>query len=80
MDDDLARQVKLWAQKWRWYQRNALPWRRARIHWHLMRREAFARWPLHGDVLEMLDEAASRSERTRCSSPTCGSRRPRPDG
>ena len=53
---DLARQAKLWAQKWRWYQRNALPWRRARIHWHLMRREAFARWPLHGDVLEMLDE------------------------
>ena len=55
-DADLARQAKLWGQKWRWYQRNELPWRRARIHWHLMRREAFARWPLHGEILEMLDE------------------------
>ncbi|MEY2516506.1 MAG: hypothetical protein QOJ89_3864, partial [bacterium] len=53
--DDLARQGKLWLQKWRWYERNRLPWRRARIHWQLMRREAFARWPLHGDALEMLD-------------------------
>jgi len=53
---DLARQAKLWAQKWRWYQRNDLPWNRARIHWHLLRREAFARWPLHGDVLEALDD------------------------
>ncbi|MEJ7797477.1 MAG: acyltransferase [Solirubrobacteraceae bacterium] len=53
---DLSRQAKLWLQKWRWYQRNSLPVHRARIHWHLMRREAFARWPLHGDVLEMLDE------------------------
>ena len=54
--DDLARQAKLWGQKWRWYERNRLPWRRARIHWQLMRRDAFARWPLHGDALEMLDE------------------------
>jgi len=53
---DLARQATLWAQKWRWYQRNDLPWNRARIHWHLLRREAFARWPLHGDVLEALDD------------------------
>jgi acetyltransferase-like isoleucine patch superfamily enzyme len=52
--DDLARQAKLWAQKWRWYQRNNRPWNRARIDWALMRREAFARWPLHGDVLESL--------------------------
>jgi acetyltransferase-like isoleucine patch superfamily enzyme len=53
---DLLRQAKLWAQKWRWYQRNALPWNRARIEWHLMRREAFARWPLHGNVLEAFEE------------------------
>ena len=51
---DLARQGKLWLQKWRWYQRNVLPLHRARIHWELMRREAFARWPLHGNVLEAL--------------------------
>ena len=53
---ELRSQATLWAQKWRWYERNLLPWNRARIHWHLMRREAFARWPLHGNVLEMLDE------------------------
>jgi acetyltransferase-like isoleucine patch superfamily enzyme len=49
-----AAQLKLWAQKWRWYERNELPWNRARIHWELMRRGAFARWPVHGNVLEAL--------------------------
>jgi acetyltransferase-like isoleucine patch superfamily enzyme len=49
-------QLRLWAQKWRWYERNSLPWNRARIHWELMRRDAFARWPLHGNVLEALLE------------------------
>jgi len=54
--DDLARRLRLWAQKWRWYERNSLPWNRVRIHWELMRREAFARWPLEGNVLEALRE------------------------
>jgi acetyltransferase-like isoleucine patch superfamily enzyme len=53
---DLPCQAKLWAQKWRWYQRNELPWNRARIHWHLMRRGSFARWPLHGNVLEAFED------------------------
>jgi acetyltransferase-like isoleucine patch superfamily enzyme len=48
--------LKLWAQKWRWYQRNSLPHNRARIHYEMARRKAFARWPLHGNVLEMLAE------------------------
>jgi acetyltransferase-like isoleucine patch superfamily enzyme len=52
--DELAAQARLWLQKWRWYERGRLPWNRARIHWELMRREAFARWPLHGNVLEAL--------------------------
>ncbi|MDQ6774657.1 MAG: acyltransferase [Actinomycetota bacterium] len=52
--ESVGAHTKLWAQKWRWYERNALPWNRARIHWELMRREAFARWPLHGNVLEAL--------------------------
>ncbi len=47
---------RLWLQKWRWYERNSLPWRRAAIHWQLARRRAFARWPLHGNVLEALRE------------------------
>jgi acetyltransferase-like isoleucine patch superfamily enzyme len=53
---ELPRQAKLWAQKWRWYQRNGLPWNRLRIHRHMLRSECFARWPLHGNVLEALDE------------------------
>ena len=48
--------AKLWAQKWRWYERNSLPWNRARIHQEFMRRGAFARWPLHGNVLEAFRE------------------------
>jgi acetyltransferase-like isoleucine patch superfamily enzyme len=54
--NERARQARLWVQKWRWYERNSLPWNRARIHWELLRREAFARWPLHGNVLEALRE------------------------
>lgn len=53
---ELSAQVKLYAQKWRWYQQNTLPWNRARIHWHFLRREAFVRWPVHGNVLEAFDE------------------------
>jgi acetyltransferase-like isoleucine patch superfamily enzyme len=49
-----AADLKLWAQKWRWYERNTLPWNRARIHFELARRRSFSRWPLHGNVLEML--------------------------
>jgi acetyltransferase-like isoleucine patch superfamily enzyme len=49
-----AARARLWAQKWRWYERNSLPWNRAQIHWQFMRREAFVRWPVHGNVLEAL--------------------------
>jgi acetyltransferase-like isoleucine patch superfamily enzyme len=52
----LSADARLWLQKLRWYQRNWLPWNRARIHWQLMRRRAFARWPIEGNVLEMLRE------------------------
>jgi acetyltransferase-like isoleucine patch superfamily enzyme len=52
----LGAQLRLWLQKWRWYERNSLPWRRARIHWEFMCREAFVRWPVHGNVLEALTE------------------------
>src|SRR6185312_16012500 len=46
--------LKLWAQKWRWYERASLPWNRARIHFEFARRRSFCRWPVHGNVLEML--------------------------
>lgn len=51
MDD-----LRLWLQKWRWYERDSRPWNRVRIHRELARRRAFARWPVHGNVLEMLTE------------------------
>jgi acetyltransferase-like isoleucine patch superfamily enzyme len=46
--------ARLWLRKWGWYERNSLPWNRARIHYELASRQAFARWPLHGNVLEAL--------------------------
>lgn len=53
---ELGRRLRLWGQKWRGYERNSLPWNRAQIHWQFMRREAFVRWPVHGNVLEALRE------------------------
>ncbi len=52
--DPTRAQIRLWAQKWLWYETNVLPWTRARIHWEFMRRQAFVRWPVHGNVLEAL--------------------------
>jgi acetyltransferase-like isoleucine patch superfamily enzyme len=52
---DIAK-AKLWAQKWRWYERNVLPWNRARIHLAAARAGAFIRWPVYGNVLEALEE------------------------
>lgn len=67
MDDSAAgtprpgiAELRVWAQKWRWYERSSLPWNRARIHYELMRRGAFARWPIHGNVLEALREGRLR--------------------
>ena len=45
--------LELWLRKWRHYQRNTFPWNRARIHYEFATRRAFAKWPLHGDVLPM---------------------------
>jgi acetyltransferase-like isoleucine patch superfamily enzyme len=56
MDGPSIDQLRRWWQKWRWYERSGLPWNRARLHLELMRRDAFARWPIHGNVLEALRE------------------------
>jgi acetyltransferase-like isoleucine patch superfamily enzyme len=48
--------LKLWAQKWLWYETNSLPWNRARIHYEFMRRQSFVRWPVHGNVLEAFQD------------------------
>jgi acetyltransferase-like isoleucine patch superfamily enzyme len=51
-----AADLKLYWQKWRWYERNQLPWNRLRVDYELARRRCYARRPLHGDVLAMLRE------------------------
>jgi acetyltransferase-like isoleucine patch superfamily enzyme len=56
----LVQDARLWAQKWRWYERNSLPWNRARIHMQFMHSEAFVRWPVHGNVLEAMQEGRLR--------------------
>ena len=55
MDAGLA-SAQLWLQKWRWYEHNSLPWNRLAIHREMARRQAFARWPIHGNVLEAMRE------------------------
>jgi acetyltransferase-like isoleucine patch superfamily enzyme len=47
---------KLYLQKWRWYERNSLPWNRLAIHNEFAKRKAFVRWPVEGNVLESLRE------------------------
>jgi len=48
--------IKLYLQKWRWYERNSLPWNRLAIHRQFMKRGAFVRWPVQGNVLEAFRE------------------------
>jgi acetyltransferase-like isoleucine patch superfamily enzyme len=48
--------TRTWWRKWRWYERDSLPWRRLAIHREMARRGSFARWPIQGEVLEMLGD------------------------
>ena len=48
--------IKTYLQKWRWYERNSLPWNRLAIHREFMKRGAFVRWPVQGNVLEAFRE------------------------
>jgi acetyltransferase-like isoleucine patch superfamily enzyme len=48
---DRKRRAKLYLKKWRWYERNSMPWRRLQIHREMYRRECYARWPVHGNML-----------------------------
>ncbi|CAA9515033.1 MAG: hypothetical protein AVDCRST_MAG45-2154 [uncultured Solirubrobacterales bacterium] len=63
--------LKLYLQKWRWYERNTLPWRRARIHLHMLRSQAFVRWPIQGNVLESLDDGRLEVGRHTVFEPQC---------
>ena len=67
----LSSPLKLYLQKWRWYERNTLPWRRARIHLHMLRSQAFVRWPIQGNVLEALDDGRLEVGRHTVFEPQC---------
>ena len=47
-----VQKLRTWLQKWRWYEKNSLPWNRVRLHREFAVRQAFCRWPVHGDLLE----------------------------
>ena len=49
-------QIRMFAHKWRHYERNSFPWRRARLRWHFLRRDSYLRFPVQGNLLEALDE------------------------
>lgn len=66
-----AAKLRLYLQKWRWYERNQLPWRRLRIHAQMARREAFVRFPVHGNVLEALDAGRLEIGRHTLLEPNC---------
>jgi acetyltransferase-like isoleucine patch superfamily enzyme len=53
-------QVRLYLQKWRYYERNSVPWRRLRLRWHFLRRESYLRLPVYGNLLEALDEGRAQ--------------------
>jgi acetyltransferase-like isoleucine patch superfamily enzyme len=52
----LPEQVKLYFQKWSYYERNSFPWRRLRLRWHFLRRDAYLRFPVEGNLLEAVEE------------------------
>ena len=71
--------LRLWAQKWRWYERNSLPWNRARIHLELARApRRSAAGPCTATCSRCCARAGSSSASTCCSSRTSGSPRRRP--
>jgi acetyltransferase-like isoleucine patch superfamily enzyme len=56
----LAEQVKLYLQSRAWYDRNDRFRRKARLRWHMLRRESYLRFPVNGNLLEALDEGRAR--------------------
>jgi acetyltransferase-like isoleucine patch superfamily enzyme len=67
----VSSRAKLYLQKWRSYERNALPLRRARIHLHMLRAEAFIRFPVQGNVLEALDDGRLQIGKGTLLEPMC---------
>jgi acetyltransferase-like isoleucine patch superfamily enzyme len=56
MSRSLTQQLKLYYQKWAHYERNERAFRKLRLRWHFLRRDAYLRFPVQGNLLEALDE------------------------
>ena len=65
------RALELYWQKWSHYERNKLPWRRARLAWHFLRRESYLRFPVQGNLLEALDQGRARIGSSVLVEPNC---------
>jgi acetyltransferase-like isoleucine patch superfamily enzyme len=52
----LREQLELYYEKWAHYERNERSWRKLRLRWHFLRRDAYLRFPVQGNLLEALDE------------------------
>ena len=63
--------LKLYLQKYKWYERNRFPWRRARMHLLAMRGEFFIRPPVEGNVLEALEDGRLRIGANTLLEPGC---------
>ena len=68
-------QGALWAQKWRWYERNSLPWNRARSTGSSCAARRSCAGRCTATCSRRCARDAWRSGRERCSSPACGSPR-----
>lgn len=51
-----AARLKLWWQKWRYYEHNRMPWNRLAIQLEAAKRGVFIRTPVEGNVLQALRE------------------------
>jgi acetyltransferase-like isoleucine patch superfamily enzyme len=60
MSRSLTQQLKLYYQKWAHYERNERAFRKLRLRWHFLRRDAYLRFPVQGNLLEALDEDRAR--------------------
>jgi acetyltransferase-like isoleucine patch superfamily enzyme len=60
MSRSLTQQLKLYYQKWAHYERNERAFRKLRLRWHFLRRDAYLRFPVQGNLLEALDENRAR--------------------
>lgn len=55
-----AQQLRLHLQSWAYYDRNERFLRKARLRWHMLRRESYLRFPINGNLLEALDEGRAK--------------------